>query len=63
MGICMASVVLVWLLSYLYGVMARGGMSFTDFAVVDQGMWWVSQQDTMYNHSTNLLQQLGMNPP
>jgi hypothetical protein len=51
----------VTLLSYLLGLLARGGISFTAFAVVYQGLWRPSLQGTMYAQRTHFLQKLELN--
>eukprot|EP00959_Pyramimonas_sp_CCMP1952_P251243 5250961-Pyramimonas_sp.AAC.1 len=49
-------VVEVTLLSYLLGFLARGGMSFTAFAVIYQTLWPASMRGTMCASRTHLLQ-------
>ena len=48
----------VSLLTYLQGLLSRGGLSFTAFAIVYQGMWAGSMTGTMYAHRTHLVQRL-----
>ncbi|CAK0887840.1 unnamed protein product, partial [Prorocentrum cordatum] len=54
-------VVEVTLLSYLLGFLARGGMSFTAFAVIYQTLWPASMRGTMYASRTHLLQIFDIN--
>jgi hypothetical protein len=49
------------LLAYLLGLLARGGVSFTAFAVVYTGMWSASMRGTMYMQRTHFLQKLELN--
>jgi hypothetical protein len=49
------------LLAYLLGLLARGGISFTAFAVVYIGLWSSSMQGTMYMQRTHFLQKLELN--
>ena len=45
----------VKLLSYVLGLLARGGISFTAFAIVYTGIWSSSMQNTMYMARTHFL--------
>ena len=48
----------VMLLTYLIGLLARGGVSFTAFSVVYQDLWCASLKGTMYMDRAKLLQKL-----